>query len=420
MTPTPARPALTAAECDQQAKRMTAARATLILDQPFFGTLALQMPLVADPTTPTAWTDGTRIGYNPAYTATLTGQQLQGLLCHEVLHPALGHNWRRDGRDPQQWNEAADYAINPQVQDAGLILPPNALIDASFAGQPAEQIYAARFRPQPQPKPGDDQDDQDDEDGDNNGDNPDPAGQGKPGNPGPGQAPPAPDAPPAPGEVRDAPADGPTEAEQKVKVIQAAQAARMQGKLPGGIARLVDELKRSKVDWKSLLRQFVQQTAAADYSWSQPNRRYMAAGLYLPSLRSESMPAIAAGIDASGSISQDEFNDYAAELSAILDECQPEELVTIPFDTRVKSAEVGHYRPGDTIKIETQAGGGTDFRPVFEHIETDGIAPACLIMLTDLEGSFPNEPPEYPVLWISTNPNKEYEAPFGLTVPMDS
>ena len=70
-----------------------------------------------------------------------------------------------------------------------------------------------------------------------------------------------------PGGVLDAPDPAQQEAEWQVALKQATQAAQMMGQLPGGIALAVDEVLRPRVDWKSILRRFVQQSATADYSW---------------------------------------------------------------------------------------------------------------------------------------------------------
>jgi len=60
--------------------------------------------------------------------------------------------------------------------------------------------------------------------------------------------------------------------------------------------------------------------------------------------------------------------------------------------------------------------GGTDFRPVFEHVDKEPIQPACLIYLTDLEGPYPTVPPDFPVLWVCST---DKEATWGETIRLD-
>ncbi|WP_411860362.1 DUF2201 family putative metallopeptidase, partial [Cupriavidus sp. TA19] len=138
--------------------RISKQRSQLILSQPFFGALLMRLRLVEDPSCKTFWVDGMSLGYNPAYVATLSDLELRGSLAHEVLHPANGHCWRRGVRDPDRWNRACDYAINPLVLNAGLQLPAGALIDGRFLGKSAEEIYAmlrqeGSEQPQPPPQP---------------------------------------------------------------------------------------------------------------------------------------------------------------------------------------------------------------------------------------------------------------------------
>lgn len=49
-------------------------------------------------------------------------------------------------------------------------------------------------------------------------------------------------------------------------------------------------------------------------------------------------------------------------------------------------------------------GGGTDFRPFFRHVaaELEPLAATILVYLTDGEGTFPEQPPSSPALWIVT------------------
>ena len=63
------------------------------------------------------------------------------MVAHEVLHVANGHCWRQGPRDPDRWNDACDYAINPIVLSAGMVLPKGALVDARYTGKSAEEIY---------------------------------------------------------------------------------------------------------------------------------------------------------------------------------------------------------------------------------------------------------------------------------------
>jgi len=122
-------------------QKLRKARAGLILDQPFFGALALRLNLETDPSAGTAWTDGKSLGYDPAWIKGLTLDQVKGLWAHEVLHCACAHHVRRGQRDPQRWNLATDQAINHILINSGFTLPNDPQLDPQFRDKSAEEIY---------------------------------------------------------------------------------------------------------------------------------------------------------------------------------------------------------------------------------------------------------------------------------------
>lgn len=382
---------------NQAKEAIIKARVALVMSHPFFGALALRLKPVADPTCKTMWTNGVHLGYNPAYVMSMTPHEVQGTICHEVLHCANGHIWRRDARHPKKWNIACDYAIDPIVEDAGMVQK-DKLINPAWKGKASEEIYT--LLPDA-PDGGGNQPSQGSGDqGDGTSDGNDP-GEGDYG----------------PGAVRDGDRQTAAEMESdwKVATIQAAQVAKAQGKLPASLELFIGEITRPKIDWKSELRRFIQQAARNDYSWKRPNPRYMASGLYLPSLHSEQMPAIVVAVDTSGSIGHAELNAFASEINGIADEARPETIHVVYCDAKV--AHVDKFEAGEQIVINPKGGGGTDFAPVFEYVAEQGIEPACLIYLTDLCGSFPRQAPDYPTLWVSTE--RDMEVPFGETLPLE-
>lgn len=364
-------------------RKLMQAKVNLIMDQPFFGSLVLRLPLVEDPTAKTMWTNSRVIGYNPNAVEKWTVQEIQGVLCHEVLHVTNGHCWRRGRRDPEKWNIAADYAINPIIIESKMRLPESALDDPIFYGKSAEEIYAAL--PDPPPNSGGSADNQ----------------SGSAG---------------GCGEVRDDPGEDSVQAQGDwdLAVRQAATQAKARGKLPESLERAVEEFLRPKIDWKAILRRFVQQSARNDYSWALPNRRYIAQGLYLPALRSEQMPPIVVVVDTSGSIGEKQLSSFSSEIASIMSEARPEPTHVLYSDAKVHRCD--EFGPYDPIELKPIGGGGTDFRPAFEWVDEHGVEPACMIYLTDLCGSFPEHPAEYPVLWVSTTKD---QAPFGETVFLD-
>jgi len=122
--------------------RIIKARTNLVLTSPFFASIALQLKLKEDKTHPTAYTDSVVLGYNPDFIIKLTEVELTAVICHEVLHIAMLHPFRRDGRLFKRWNIACDYAINPIVNRSGYILPQGALFNPEYDNLEAEAIYS--------------------------------------------------------------------------------------------------------------------------------------------------------------------------------------------------------------------------------------------------------------------------------------
>jgi len=418
------------------AQKLTRARVRLLLEQVFFGTLALRLKLVPG-NLPTMATDGSRIVYNPAFVDQLKPAELEGTLAHEVLHCALGHQCRRGERDPELWNQAADFAINPILLGNGFTLPAGALVDPAFNNLSAEEIYArllqrridggaaAKQKPQqrnggggiatgpqetqgagiPDPQVDSHSESTSNQAGATAGESADQrstrcGGFGEVWDATDEQGHPA-----SPAEKRR------QEHEWSIAAEQALRSAEACGHEPAGIERPLSESRQSRQEWRALLRDFVAATTPSDYRWSPPNRRYIASGLYLPSVERRGLGEIVIAVDTSGSIGRLELEQFAGEISAISEEAQPEAIHVVYCDAAVQSAQ--QFGPSEPVRLEPKGGGGTDFRPAFEWVAENEIAPVCLIYLTDLCCDSYPEAPEYPVLWVT---DSHRTAPFGETV----
>ncbi len=381
---------------ERAAQALSLARSKLILGRrpqdAFFATLALRLRSEPDWDCPTAATDGKRLLYNPSWFAGLPAEEAQGVIAHEVLHCALAHQSRRQGRDPTCWNIAADLSVNPILLGAGYTLPAGRLMpgEGQFAdlprGKSAEEYYVLL--------PAEDSNGE-------SGQEPsgDPGGCGTVQEPGDG----------SPAETRQ------SEAEWQVAATQARQVAAQRGTLPAGVDCLVEEILHPAVDWRDVLREFISRSARNDYTWSPPNRRFIHAGLYLPGLRSEELGDVVLAVDTSGSIGKELLDRFAAEAQGILDayDCR---LAIVYHDSEVQRVDT--WQPSDgPLQLHPVGGGGTDHRPVFEHIERAGWSPTCLVSLTDLESRFPAVAPAYPVLWAVVGTSGS--PPFGTLIKIE-
>ena len=212
------------------------------------------------------------------------------------------------------------------------------------------------------------------------------------------------------------------EGDWSIAVAQAEQIAKMKGNCPGAASNLANALRNPKVDWRDVLREFVQAKAKTDWSFARPNRRHLHRGFLLPTLNNLKVGRIVFAFDSSGSTVR-YADDYATEIQAALDSVQPERIDVIVCDARVQ--HVQSFEPGEKVTIDAKGGGGTDFRPVFDVIddpkkaEENGLEmdapPICVVYLTDLDGSFPRTAPEYPVLWIAVDA-RHRKAPWGEVI----
>lgn len=360
--------------------RLAKAKTALILEHPFIGTVALGMPFLLSREVPTAATNGKRVLFNPDFCNELTDEELKFLVAHECLHPMLEHNYRRQERQHRRWNNAADYVINKLLIDDSIgRMPKRGLHDPNIytaGGGTSDGIY--NILPE-----------QDESDG------------GEPGLDN------CEDAEGSPAEQAQ------EQAEWKVKVAQAAQAAKMMGKLSANMERLVDEVLRPKVDWRDVLQRFLVKARTDQRSFSRFNRRFIAQGMYLPSVSGEQMGEIVFAVDCSGSIDQHTIAQFAAEINNVKDDLMPARIHVMYFDSEVSHVE--SYEQHDDLDIKPHGGGGTDFAPVFAEIIEHGLTPVAIVFLTDLCCSSFGDQPDAPVLWVSTD---ESTAPFGEVVVM--
>jgi predicted metal-dependent peptidase len=309
------------------------------------------------------------------------------------LHKVGQHGTRRGRRDHQRWNFAGDAWINDTLDQCGIGQRiPNCVDMPGSHAETVENIYD-KLPVQQQ------------------------SGSGKGKGKGKGQS----DNPmEGDGIGEDIISDGKPlseseaqeiEARTKIDVAEAAQAAKMKGKLPGALAKIVAQTIESKTPWFEILERFMTEKATFEQSWAKPNRRYLAQDLYLPSMQSEAaMGEVVVQVDISGSVSKREIEHYNGHLKRIIDQCRPLKVHVIYTDTRVQKYE--QFEQGDEVEINFYSGGGTHMPAGFDWVSQHGIEPAAFICLTDGYTDFGTSP-DYPVVWCISS---DVSATHGETV----
>ena len=99
-------------------KRLQQARIELLKEHPFYALLLLHLKFAVDISCETAYTDGTRIAFNPDFINSMTDIELKFVLMHEVLHVVLCHPFRHQSDyDCRAFDIACDLVVNSTVMD---------------------------------------------------------------------------------------------------------------------------------------------------------------------------------------------------------------------------------------------------------------------------------------------------------------
>ena len=367
---------------------MIKARTSLILDYPFFGVLALKLNMHIDNNVPTAGTDGRYLKYNEKWTSKLKPKERQGLIVHEVMHCALQHIARRGERDHVIWNAACDYVINGNLENQGFTLPKGGCVNHDWDDFSAEHVYNLLLEDAQKMEGYMSMGDVDDA--------PAPPGKDE------AQSDAGPGSERSEGQQLTESQQAQIKSDWQIATQQAANAAKMQGKLPAELERLLTDVLDPLIDWKTMLYKYIHVPVKDDYNWGRPNRRFLHSGIVLPTLYSHGMGDVAVIVDTSGSISQGELNQFSGELSGICEDAKPRKVHIYYCDTRVNrhdTFELEDY----PIALDAIGGGGTDMNPAFEEIQKLDQTPECIIVLTDMYLNTNHiQYPDCDTLWIST------------------
>jgi predicted metal-dependent peptidase len=342
---------------------------------------------------PTACTNGRDVMYSPSFIKTLDDKELNFVVLHEALHKVYQHMhlWRKLFKENGQLtNMAADYVVNYAIHEADehseiAKRPDSALFDLRFKNMTTKQIFDLLK--------------QNGEDG---------GGSGH--------------------DIHDwEGAEGLSDEEIKQTAKEIDQALRqgeiIRSKMQGNKNRAVNEILEPKVNWREQLRDFVNATCRNKdrTSWKRPHKRFIGHDVYMPSMVGETIGKIVVGIDTSGSIGQQELNEFLTEVVAICDDVSPSSIELLYWDTHVAGHET--YNQGDYSALvqstKPAGGGGTHVGCVNQYIKNKRIEPEAIIILTDgyVEDDFGGNW-NYPTLWAITT--KHITSPHGKTIHIDN
>jgi predicted metal-dependent peptidase len=373
-------------------EQLIRARISLLLQQPFWGTLATRLTLrdsTDEPWCKTAGTDGRYFYYNRHFISKLDKQECIFLVAHEVEHCVYDHMDRRGSRLPKMWNAAADFVINAELDEHNVGKLPNpktsgvqACFDKKYKGMFTEEVYELLLK-----EPG-------------------------------GNWPEF--------DVHMEPGDGKGEpmSEEERRILSdeirnaVMQASKTGGNTPAGVKRLLKDMVEPQMNWREILNMKLQSMVKSDFTWDRCSRKMQASGIYLPATKNDFKVKAAVAIDASGSMSEEMLRDLLSETKGIMQQFMDFELDVWTFDTKVYNYQ--QFTPDtldDIDKYDIKGGGGTEFPCNWTFMKEKGIVPERFIMMTDGYPCGSWGDPDYvdTLFLIHGDPGQRIIAPFGMT-----
>ena len=354
---------------------------------------------------PTAYTDGINKYYGRKFIEKLNDMELRALVLHENLHVALNHVSRFKRlfqENPMLMNACADYVVNDVIvhlKDENLCkLPEGGLYEDKYHNWSVKEVYDDLKQQLSNPSDSDDA-----------------GGDGEASEGATQSSKLSPDSLKTLDEHDFADSEKtPKELKEMKQKIENAlkEGSILAGKFGANVPRAIEELFEPKIDWREVLREFIQQSIKGndEYTWRKFNKRMMANDIYLPSMENETIGELVLAIDTSASIGQKELGEFATEVVSICDTVTPERIRILWWDYEVAKEQVFDRDSYQSIRdlLKPDGGGGTRVSCVSEYIIKHNIESQAIIVFTD--GYVENDISwdiQSPTLWVVTE-NKNF------------
>lgn len=299
--------------------------------------------------------------YKKKWVKSLTNDEVEGVILHEILHMVYLHLTRRGTRYQQPWNVAADIKVNAAIQQEGYSLPKQGLIPSgnqinikgtgvtikNIDKKTTEQIYDEL--PINKLRKGEGQGRFDD----HKEDEKDGKGSQK-------------------------------EEEWIDRVTEAVQMSQMRGDMPKGLTDVVKQFHKAEIDWRTKLRKYIQSYIPYDYTFARCHKKSVATGIYMPNYLKEKIKVLI-GVDLSGSISKQQLEQFMSEVIGMAEAFQDRiEMTILTHDVNVQDEYILNTVNKELIKkLKFHGGGGTSHKPIFQKIKKDYQDTKVAIFLTD-------------------------------------
>ena len=406
-------------------KRLLLSRMRILANNGFYGLLLMHMKYSLDESCDTAYTDGERIAFSPAFMDELTDAELDFVMMHEILHVALRHCKRTGNRDPFLFNVACDIVVNSNIMRSNdgnaksitirnygesMHLTPTNEEGHLFT---AEEVYEMLLKKAKKKKSGSGNGD-DDSDG-NGGGRTETQGNGQKNGRGSGSS-------KSNEEGWDDHSRWKEESDEDsynddlwvARIKNAAEASQIReaatscGKTPVFATRMLEELKAGQIDWRIILQNFIQEEIN-DYSFSPPDRRWDDSPFYLPDFneKEERVKNVWFVVDTSGSMSDKAVTAAYSEICAAIETFNGHLEGYVSFMEAGITEPVSFSDVEELMEIKPVGSGGTDFSSIFKYLDKylSDEPPSYIVIITDGYDTFPKEEMAkgIPVLWLINN-----------------
>ena len=402
---------------------------TIYAKYSFYGFILSKMVTSFTRAIPTAGAGFTNNNYqlliNPDFFNPLPLEQRMGILLHEAMHVILKHIFRVGERDHMLFNVAADIALNQHIERSWL--PEGAMYPETFklsSNLTAEQYY--ELLKEEQKKQQKEKDEWEEQNG--TGDCPSCDGSGEKdgeeceeckgtgkeqGKGWPGPANGNPDLTGSEQHTLDAHDfwDNLTPEEQELaeqmmeKNIQDAM-EKTRGNTPGNMEHILELWKRApKISWKKVLKKYVSSKIGDKQATIKRRNRRMPNRMELKGRRvSFDKPLIIAGIDTSGSMSDEEIVNGLIEINEVC-KVSNSTLQVVQIDTQINGVE--EYDPKKK-NFKRRGCGGTYMGAMAKYLNENKIEHDVLVMISDMEiEDVPSDVNwknhKKPTLWLNTS-----------------
>jgi predicted metal-dependent peptidase len=359
---------------NQIQERISKVKSTLIIEQPYFGSIASYLKPVLNEDIKTFQSTSNSFEYNDTYLESLSNEQLAFILTNSAMHQAFNHTSRLENRMPWLWSLATDYAINSLLVNNALEAPEHINYDMRFDDMSAEAIYATL---------------ENEIDDDKH----------------------------TPEQISHIKFENKQEQEidEEDSLIdmseQLLNKAKLQGDLPLGIEIFVPNLYEGKISWEDELYEVIEQAVKFDYRLFPANKRYLSQGIALPALSGSKVKVVIA-VDSSGSIDGSLLSRFLAEVESIMNTFTNFEIDLLIADAKVQEHHV--LCAGDQLSYTIKGGGGTNFENTFTYIDENMDDVNLLLYFTDGFGKFPLDEGNFDTIWVLTK--DEIDLPFGRAI----